>query len=597
MKAQGLSNAQISQFLENASAADLGWTPPADVISGAGVDFADLADNALIDSLKAQGLSNTQISQFIENTGAGTGVAPVTSGIETVNVTGTAAPAVTAPVVPTMIDPNVLAAVTTQLNSNINTPVPEVKITSDKVTKTDDVTTPAVTAPVVPVVPTVPTVEVVGDKIVKPKDETVPTVEIVADKPTTPTVPTVEIVADKPVKPVVPDVPTVEIVADKPVTPVVPTVEVVAPRPTCPSPEMLIHLANGNKKPAGELAVGDVVRTQHEHTLAWGDHPVTHTEIIPNAQRLKIKFEDTEIICSYDHKFFDKVDSWVTAKDVKFRDILSGKVVKSVEQVESGPVVMITIEDAHTYICQGLLSHNKSPVPPVVPEIVITPPPTPPVPPVTPPVVPPPVIVPPVVLPPVTPQPPVVVPPPPPVTPPPVTASGVGLNPGLIETTPFYNTTNDAQSKYFWGDHGFQTGPTFDAASYNAVAAPETPWGAQGVAAPLSAEDYENIIMGRPFTPEQFTPATRVQAYNPALLKTPVGQLGPQGVQGAAPVAGPVAPTTKYDMTSAEVQQVASVLGNDMAQRLAQAMAAGDMETVNNIKSQYQYALQQQQNP
>jgi len=229
-------------------------------------------------------------------------------------------------------------------------------------------------------------------------------------------------------------------------------------------------------------------------------------------------------------------------------------------------------------------------VPPVIPEIVITPPPVPPVPPVVPPVTPPVVVVPPVVLPPPKPpQPPVVVPPPPP--PPPVATNGVGLNPGLIETTPFYNTTNDAQARYYYGDHGFQTGPAFDAASYNAVAAPDTPFGIQGVAKPLSAADYENIILGRPFTPEQFTPATRRQAYNPALLQTPVGQSG-----SAQPVSGPVAPSTTYTMNPAEIQQISSVLGPAMAQALAAAMAAGDMETVNNIKSQYDYAVLQQQN-
>jgi hypothetical protein len=163
----------------------------------------------------------------------------------------------------------------------------------------------------------------------------------------------------------------------------------------------------------------------------------------------------------------------------------------------------------------------------------------------------------------------------------------------LIETTPFYNTTNDAQARYYYGDHGFQTGPKFDAASYNAVAAPNTPFGIQGVARPLSAADYENVIMGRPFTPEQFTPATRAQAYNPALLQTPVGQLSGGGAQ---PVTGPVAPTTNYTMNPAEIQQISAVLGPALAQALAQAMAAGDMETVNNIKGQYEYALMSAQN-
>ena len=431
LKSRGLSNIQINDFLENAG----GITVPSSVLDGSSVNFSDLADTSIVDALKERGLTNIQINDFLENAGGnvtGPAVPTSTTPIETVNVTGSAA---TTPVVPTMVDPNILAAVTTQLNTNTKTPVPEIEIKGDKTVKTDD-NTPTVTVtgdkPVTPVSPNVPTVEVVGDKPVKP---VVPTVEVVGDKPTTPTVPTVEIVGDKPVKPVVP---TVEIVADKPVKPVVPTVEVVAPKT------------------------------------------------------------------------------------------------------------------------------------PVVEPPVVTPPT---------------VIVPPVVLPPPKPpQPPVVVPPPPP--PPPVT-NGRGLNPGLIETTPFYNTTNDAQSKYYWGDHGFQTGPKFDAASYNAVAAPDTPWGAQGVAKSLSAKDYENIIMGKPFTPEQFTAATRTQAYNPALLQTPVGQSG-----SAQPVTGPVAPSTTYNMNSAEVQQISSVLGPVTAQALAIALANGDMATVNAIKSQYEYALQ-----
>jgi len=38
-------------------------------------------------------------------------------------------------------------------------------------------------------------------------------------------------------------------------------------------------------------------------------------------------------------------------------------------------VVQITVDDAHTYICEGVLSHNKSPVPktPVTPKDPNTP--------------------------------------------------------------------------------------------------------------------------------------------------------------------------------------------------------------------------------
>ena len=134
---------------------------------------------------------------------------------------------------------------------------------------------------------------------------------------------------------------------------------------TCPAPDMRILLANGDLKAAGNLQVGDVIRTQHETTLAWGDHPVTHVSIVPNVPRLKIEFGDVKFVCSLDHKFFKAAGEWVTAKDVVLGDMLSGHTVRSLTQADVGDVVRITVDDAHTYICEGLLSHNKSPQAPV----------------------------------------------------------------------------------------------------------------------------------------------------------------------------------------------------------------------------------------
>ena len=55
-----------------------------------------------------------------------------------------------------------------------------------------------------------------------------------------------------------------------------------------------------------------------------------------------------------------------------------------------------------------------------------------------------------------------------------------GLNPGFITDVPeHYQTTNSAQSKYYWGAHPYQPGPTFDPTLYNQTPnAPATPWGA-----------------------------------------------------------------------------------------------------------------------
>ena len=131
---------------------------------------------------------------------------------------------------------------------------------------------------------------------------------------------------------------------------------------SCPAPEMNILMADGTLKEAGNLSIGDLVNTQHEDTLIWNTYPVTYSSIILEVPRVKIIFNDTEFIGSYDHKFYnEKTSSWLIAKDAKIGDILSGKVITGIEEHTVGSVVKITIEDAHTYICQGLLSHNKLP--------------------------------------------------------------------------------------------------------------------------------------------------------------------------------------------------------------------------------------------
>jgi hypothetical protein len=135
---------------------------------------------------------------------------------------------------------------------------------------------------------------------------------------------------------------------------------------TCPSPEMLILLSNGEQCKAGDLQVGDEVKTQHETTMEWGNFKVTHAEIIPNAKRLNIKLDGKDFICSVDHKFY-KDSAWVDAKDVKVGDVLSGKSVTEIAEHSTGDVVQITIDNAHTYICEGVLSHNKSPKGPTTP--------------------------------------------------------------------------------------------------------------------------------------------------------------------------------------------------------------------------------------
>ena len=159
----------------------------------------------------------------------------------------------------------------------------------------------------------------------------------------------------------------------------------------CPDPNMLILMADGSQKKAGDLKVGDLVKTYHEKDLekaskkslvlasgsaekysqlrnqlessyakaTLGEYEVEFVDIIKNVKKIKLTFEGSEIVCSLSHKFYVN-DSWKEAQDMVVGDEVSGKKLVLIEDVKDGDVVHITVKDAHTYICEGLLTHNKS---------------------------------------------------------------------------------------------------------------------------------------------------------------------------------------------------------------------------------------------
>ena len=127
---------------------------------------------------------------------------------------------------------------------------------------------------------------------------------------------------------------------------------------SCPDPNMLILMADGSQKKAIDLVVGDLLKTNHEESFELGEYKVEYVNVVNDVQKIKLIFDKTEIVCSLTHKFLVN-KSWKEAKDMKINDEVSGKKLLSTEKVEDGDVVHITVEDAHTYICEGLLSHNK----------------------------------------------------------------------------------------------------------------------------------------------------------------------------------------------------------------------------------------------
>ena len=131
----------------------------------------------------------------------------------------------------------------------------------------------------------------------------------------------------------------------------------------CPDPEMGILMADGSQKKAGDLIIGDLVKTYHEESFELGNYEVEHVDIINDVEKIKLIFDKSTIICSLSHKFYVG-DSWKEAEDMVIGDVVSDNKLVAIESVEDGDVVHITVKDAHTYICEGLLSHNKSPLPP-----------------------------------------------------------------------------------------------------------------------------------------------------------------------------------------------------------------------------------------
>lgn len=131
----------------------------------------------------------------------------------------------------------------------------------------------------------------------------------------------------------------------------------------CPDPDTLILISeDGDTCPAGKLAVGDTVWTRHETSGRYTNYPVTAVEI-DQQPRVRIEFDDTtNIIVSDTHKFLMNDLSWKQVFQLAPGDTIKGiginKTVSGMESLGIGPVVKITVDQAHTYVAGGLISHN-----------------------------------------------------------------------------------------------------------------------------------------------------------------------------------------------------------------------------------------------
>ncbi len=138
-------------------------------------------------------------------------------------------------------------------------------------------------------------------------------------------------------------------------------------------PDMEILLAGGATKPARDLKVGDKLDTLHQHTLERGEHEVTYVRVI-ESPLLSLKLSGKTFECSEEDVFYSPTkSSWLKATELKKGDKVSqlnGELeVEGSEKLGKGKSVELTVDGAHTYVCDGMLLHNKgggggSPPPP-----------------------------------------------------------------------------------------------------------------------------------------------------------------------------------------------------------------------------------------
>lgn len=127
--------------------------------------------------------------------------------------------------------------------------------------------------------------------------------------------------------------------------------------------DMEILLAGGSTKPAKDLKVGDKLETLHQNTFVKGEHEVSYVRVV-ESPLLDLIFSNKTFKCSEEDLFYSpSKESWVKATELEKGDKVSkldGELeFKSSKKLGKGKSIELTVDGAHTYVCDGVLLHNK----------------------------------------------------------------------------------------------------------------------------------------------------------------------------------------------------------------------------------------------
>jgi hypothetical protein len=142
--------------------------------------------------------------------------------------------------------------------------------------------------------------------------------------------------------------------------------------PYCPTPDMLIYLGEDNWISAGNLRVNDEVYTIHEQTGQWGYYRVSSIERAVQTVISTI-IGNKVIKISEHHKFLTLDGEYTSINDLEIgsslRTMEGSAKLEAKTHIGDLEVVKIEIENAHTYVLEGVISHNVKITPFIDPNI------------------------------------------------------------------------------------------------------------------------------------------------------------------------------------------------------------------------------------
>lgn len=111
----------------------------------------------------------------------------------------------------------------------------------------------------------------------------------------------------------------------------------------CVTTDTPVLLADGATRPAGDLAVGDMLWTQHETTFEWGAYPIEAIELVEDAV-FAADIGERRTRATAGHLMLIN-GAWLRMDAI---GTPAGRAM----------VAKITVADAHTYVANGILHHN-----------------------------------------------------------------------------------------------------------------------------------------------------------------------------------------------------------------------------------------------